>query len=198
MDTLSLLYLAKIYPPLFILIIILFYQITSNDKKNKFIRYGIFLTIAILLSISSYSTIATYNLWKTDSFSKFLLPPYDAAYFYGYAFSRFWQSFIVIIIVSFFWAIFLFLAKKYSGDRLLSKNEVYLGFFTSLSVGFPNFIIYIFILFALFLIHQIVNNFVLKNSQPIAISLSMILSAIIVILWGNYILLKFGLDVLSV
>lgn len=198
MDTLHLLYLAKIYLPLSILIIILFYHFASSDKRNKFIRYGILLTAAILVLISFYGTIATYDLWKADPFSKFLLPPYDTEYFYGYAFSHFWQSFIAAIIASFFWALFLSFVKKYSRGRLLSKNEIYLGFFTSLSVGFPNFVIYIFILFALFLLHQLINNFVLKNSRPIAISLSMILSAIIVILFGNIILFKFGLDVLSV
>lgn len=198
MDTLSILYFAKIYLPLSLLIIILFYHLASDDKKNKFIKYGIILTTAILLFISSYSTIATYNLWKIDPFSKFLLPPYDTAYFYGYAFSHFWRSFIITIIASFSWAIFLSLAKKYSRGRLLSKNEIYLGFFTALSVGFPNFIIYIFILLALFLFHQLIQNIIFKKSQPIKISLSMILSAIIVILFGNGILIKFGLDILRV
>jgi len=198
MDTLSILYFLKIYLPLSILIIILFYHIASNDKKDKLIKYGILLITGILLSISSYSTIATYNLWQTDPFSKFLLPPYDAAYFYGYAFSRFWQSFIVIIIISFFWAVFLSFIKKYSKGRLLSKNEIYLGFFTAIAVGFPNFIIYIFLLFAFFLFHQLTQNMIFKKSQPIAISPSMIISAIVVILWGNDILIKFGLSVLNV
>jgi hypothetical protein len=198
MDILSLLYLAKIYLPLSILIIILFFHIASNDKKNKFIKYGILLTAAILFSTSSYSTIATYNLWKEDPFSKFLLPSYDASYFYGYAFSHFWKSFIIILIISFFWAAFLSFLKKYYRDRLLDKSEIYLGFFTALAVGFPNFIIYIFILFAIFLFHQLIQNIILKKSQPIAISPSMIISAIIVILYGNNILIKFGLDVLKV
>lgn len=199
MDILSLLlYLAKIYLPLSMLAIILFCHIASNDKKDKLIKYGILSTTAILLLISSYSTIATYNLWKADPFSKFLLPPHNMTYFYSYAFSRFWQSFIAAIIAGFFWAVFLSLAKKYSQGRLLDKNEIYLGFFTALSVGFPNFIIYIFLLFALFLFHQLIKNIMLKKSQPITISLSMILSAIIVILFGNSVLIKFGLDVLSV
>lgn len=199
MDVLSILYLIKFYLPFFILIIILFYHLTSkNNKKNKLIKYGILLTIIIILLISVYSTILTYSIWKQDPLSKFLLPPHNSSYFYQYSYFHYWKSCIIIFIVSVAWTLFLFSVHKYSKGRMINKNEVYLGLFTALSVGFPLFISYTFILFTFFLLHQIVNNFILKKSQPIAISLSMIVSAIVVILLGNSILIKFGLDVLKV
>ena len=199
MDTLSILYLAKFYLPLSILIIILFYHITlKNNNENKLIRYGILLTITIILLISVYSTILTYFIWKQDPISKFLLPPHDSLYFYQYSYFHYWRSCVIIFIISATWTLFLFSLYRYSKGRIIDKNEIYLGLFTALSVGFPLFIPYIFILFTFFLLHQIANNFILKKSQPIAISLSMILSAIIVILLGNSILITFGLEVLKV
>jgi len=201
MDALSILYLAKFYLPLSILIIILFYHLTSknnNKNKNKLVKYGILLTVIIILLISAYSTISTYFIWKQDPLSRFLLPPYDSLYFYQYSYFHYWKSCVVIFIISATWTLFLFLLYRYSKGRIIDKNEIYLGLFIVLSVGFPLFIPYIFILFTLFLLHQITNNFILKKSQPIAISLSMIVSAIIVILLGNNILIRFGLEVFKV
>jgi len=188
----------KIYLPLLILLFILIHKIKTNELKIVWIKYGIISIVTILFSISSYLTIATYSLWRTDQFSKFLLPPYHATYFYGYAFSNFWLSFFIIIIVSVFWTAFLFLVKKYSRNRLLDKNEVYLGLFTALAVGFPNFIPYVFILLILFLLQHIINFVILKNKNPIIITHSMIISAIIVILWRSEILIKFGLTALKI
>ncbi|MDF1498120.1 MAG: hypothetical protein P1P85_02040 [Patescibacteria group bacterium] len=198
METLSFLNSIKLYIPLFLLIVFLIHKIKTNEIKIKWLKFGILSIITIFLSISSYSTIATYNLWKTDPFSKFLLPPYEEAYFYGYAFSHFWQSFFVIILVSVSWAIFLHLARKRTQNRILDKDEVYLGFFTALSVGFPAFIPYLFILFFIFSIQQIINIIILKKTDPIIITHSMILSAIIVLLYGNKIINQFGLGVLKV
>lgn len=199
MDTLSALYLAKIYFPLSVLIIILFCHATSRNKqKNKLIKYGLLLTIIIILLTSVYSTILTYLAWKQDPISKFLLPPYNSSYFYQYAYFHYWRPSIIAFTVSAIWVLFLFFIKKYSNDKLISKNEIHLGFFTALSVGFPLFIPYLFILFTLFLFHQLINSIIFKKHQPILISLSMIVSAITVILLGDSILIKFGLDVLKV
>ncbi|MBW6441169.1 hypothetical protein K0B03_04050 [Patescibacteria group bacterium] len=198
METLSFLNSIKLYIPLFLLTIFFIQKIRTNEIKIKSLKFGIFSLIAIFLLISFYSTFATYNLWKIDPFSKFLLPPYEEAYFYGYAFSHFWQSFFVIILVSTSWAVFLHLARKRTQDRILDKNEVYLGFFTALSVGFPAFIPYLFILFFIFAMQQIINIIILKKTTPIIITHSMILSAIIVLIWGNEIIARFGLTVLKV
>lgn len=198
MEPLFILNTIKLYIPLSLLILVFIYKIKTNEIKIAWIKYGILSIFAVFLLISSYSTIATYNLWKIDPFSKFLLPPYNATYFYSYAFYHFWQSFLVIILVSASWAIFLLLIKKYSRNRLIDINEVYLGFFTALVVGFPAFIPYIFILFFLFSTQQIINSLILKKTNPIIITHSMILSAIIVLILGNEIINQFGLEILKI
>lgn len=182
MHILSILYLIKIYLPLLFLIIIFSRLFTTSKKIRKVTNYGIFFTILISFVIAIYSTALTQILWEQNFISQFLLPEHNQSYFYNYVYFHYWKSFLISFLISIAWLLFLSFLKKYSQNKLLSKDEIRLGFFTALSVGFPLFIPYLFLLLLLFLFQQLINNIILKKHQPILILSSMIISAIIIIL----------------
>lgn len=176
---------------------ILLYQIKFKSINIKWVKRGVWAVVALFVTWGAYTTIATYNLWKNDPFSKYLLPPYQPVdYFYGYAFSHFWRPNIASLASSLIWAGVLFVLYKYSKGRILDKADVVLGLFTVLAAGWPGFIIYLAVFFGLLLARQIINIAVFKKNDSIPITQELIISAIIVMIAGNYLVSRFGLDVL--
>ncbi len=63
----------------------------------------------------------------------------------------------------------------------MDEKEIYLGFFTALVVGWPNFIIYLFILFGLLAAKQIVNRFIFHKNELVRLAPYMMLSSLVVL-----------------
>ncbi|MBU4338350.1 hypothetical protein KKD57_02215 [Patescibacteria group bacterium] len=184
----AILNLLSFYLPLLWLFIILANYFKTHELNFKLIKYGIFVAIALFAITGAYSTIATYNAWKLDPFSRYLLPPHNPAYFYGYAYFNFWREAVVSFLAGAVWAGFLFLVKKYSGGRILDKNDVALGFFTAMIVGWPKIFAYFAIAFGLLILKGIINAVVLKDKNNIAIASSLALSALVVAGFSNFIM----------
>lgn len=186
MQILSLLSIFNFILPLVWLGAILIYWAKNSEVNLKWVKCGILTVIALFVMSGAYSTVATYNLWKNDPVSRYLLPLYSGAYFYQYAFFHFWRSYAIILSIGLIWVGVLWLLYKYSRGRILGKTEIALGFFTALIAGWPNFIAYLGIIFGLMLIQGAINIFILKNKNSVAIAGSMILSAFIVAGWGDF------------
>jgi len=138
-----------------------------------------------------------FEAWKNDPMSKYLLPPFESSYFYNYSIYHFWLPYALDLMISIAWAFYLMLLSKYSNKRFLDEKDIYLGFFMSLIVGWPNFIIFIFIVFSLLVLKQIMNYYVLKKKGLIPIAPYMILASIIVLSLSLYYNDKLGLDKLK-
>jgi len=195
----STLKIANFLVPFVSLTAILFYYLKYKDIKLKWIKIGIAIILLLFAVMGVYCAFATYNLWKTDPFSKYLLPPYqEISYFYKYSFFHFGLSSIIIIAISSAWASFLFVLNKYSKERFLDRKEIWLGFFTALATGWPGFIIYLIFSFVILLATQLINVFILKNKNKVIISYAVILSSLMVLLSGEFFIDKLGLSVLTV
>lgn len=153
----------------------------NADIKINWIRFGAFFIIAIFAATGYYLSAATFEAWRNDPISKSLLPPLEPIYFYEYSFFRFWLTFVFDIVMSLAWAFFLLLLYKYSKKRFLDEKEIYLGFFTVLAVGWPNFIIYLFIAFGSLALKQIVNYFVFRRNELVRLAPYMMIASLFVL-----------------
>ncbi|MCK5085473.1 hypothetical protein KAK05_02060 [Candidatus Parcubacteria bacterium] len=198
MEIIMLLEKLRFFIPFVWLIAILAYSIKKNNLNLKWIKYGILTTLIIFLILGTYSAILTYEKWSQDQLGQFLLPPYNSAYFYRYVFFHYFLTEIIGIIASLSWVIFLIFLRKYYKKHLVSKKEVWLGFFTSLFVGWPLFIIYLIFTFGFLLISQIINNFLFKNKKSVTITYYMILSSLTTIIIGKAMIYIMKLEVLII
>jgi len=197
MQIFEILNFLNFFLPLFWLAGILVYWAKYQEIKIWWIKYGVIVMLALYIVWGLYTSYANYNLWKIDPISRYLLPPHNASYIYEYSFFHYWLPNIINVAVSLVWAMALLGLYKYSKGRLLDKEDIWLGFFTALIVGWPKFIIYLVLVFGVLLVRQVIGNFILKNKNPIIISQSLIFSALILAIFGKFFINYLGLDVLA-
>lgn len=196
MQIFDILNFLNFFLPLFWLAGILIYWLKHRQIKIWWVKYGILVIFALYIVWGAYATVANYNLWKAHPVSRYLLPPYQATYIYEYSFFHFWLPNSVNIAMSLIWAATLFILYKYSRGRFLGKEEIYLGLFTALLVGWPKFIIYLMLFFGMLLLCQLAGNFIFKNKSPVQVTHSLVVSAVIIAILGKFFVSYFGLDVL--
>lgn len=177
----------------------LLYGYLKNKSVNvRLLKSGIIVLMSVFIATAYFSTSIQFQAWKNDPMSRYLLPPYVSIdYFYSYAIYRFWLPYALDIMISIAWAFFLLLLCRYSHGRFLDEKEACMGFFTALVVGWPNFIIYVFIVFSLVVIRQLFNYYILHERKLISITSYMAISAIIVLVLSLYYSDKLGLDKLK-
>lgn len=177
----------------------LLYGYQKNKSVNmRLLKSGIIVLMSVFIATAYISTSIQFQAWKNDPMSRYLLPPYVSIdYFYSYSIYRFWLPYALDIMISITWTFFLLLLCKYSNGRFLDEKEASMGFFTALIVGWPNFIIYIFIVFGLTVIRQIFNYYFLHERKLISITSYMAISAIIVLSISLLHNDKLGLDKLK-
>lgn len=180
MQILSVLNILNFLLPLLWLAVILTHWLKKGEVKLKWVKWGILTTILFLAIEAFYNTIITYNVWKNDPISRYLLPPYDSAYLYQYAFFHYWRAGAINLFIGALWAGFIFVLSKYSGGRFADKTDVLLGFFTAFIVGWPKIFIYLFLALGFLIIKSIVGNFVFKDKAPVAITEGLIIGGLIV------------------
>lgn len=188
MQILSILNILSFFIPIAWLAAILAFWFKNHELNFKLVKYGILTAMALFILEGAYGTIATYNAWKLDPISRYLLPPHQTWYFYAYAYFHFWRADLINFLAGTVWAIFLFLIYKYSAGRILDKNDVALGFFTALIVGWPKIFAYLALAFGLLAVKGIINTIILKNQNNLAIASSIALSALVVAGFGNFIM----------
>ncbi len=199
MQILSILNFLNFALPLIWLIAILIYWFRFGEVNIKWIKAAIFSVVVFFAVTGAYSTVATYNLWKIDPLSRYLLPPYSPiGYFYGYAFFHYWQRYGIIIMLSLVWAFTLWAINRYSQGRFLEREDIYLGFFTGMVVGWPNFISFVAIFFGLMIGRQIVNIIIFKKNEAVQVVPYLIIGAIIALFAGSFLINKLSLGVLKI
>jgi hypothetical protein len=94
----------KYFPFSFVFLLILtffFYKQKSEERKIKFLKFIFSFSLVIFILWSIFLSVFQYLLWKQNSFSKYLLPPYQKiSYFLSYAYLHFWQDLIFRILIS--------------------------------------------------------------------------------------------------
>lgn len=196
-EVLSLLRIATFIVPLLWLTVLLVSWLRSGKINLKWVKSGIIIIIVLFVVIGAYSTVITYNLWKEDPISRYLLPPRQTMYFFKYSFFHYWLGNVLGLAISLFWALFLLLLRKYSKGSFLSKKEIWLGFFTALAVGWPSFIPYLVVSFGLLFILQLFNTF-FRKQKNVSLAHGIIISALLVLLFRDFFIKVLDLKVLIV
>lgn len=183
----------------FLWMFVLIYDYLKNKRVSaSFIKHGILILVSVFIMTASLSTSIQFEVWKKDPFSRYILPPSQPIErFYDYAIYRFWLPHVLDLAITLAWAFCLLLLCKYSNRRFLDEKDIYLGFLTSLIVGWPNFIIYIVIVFGMLLTKQAIDYFMLQKKSLIPITPYMIIAAIIVLSLSLYYNDRLGLDKLK-
>ncbi len=199
MNILVILNLLTFALPLVLLSAFLIYRLKFGEIRFKWVKAGIFSVISLLAIIGAYSTIITYNLWKADPLSRYLLPPHHSIeYFAGYAFFHYWLNYAIIIMLSLMWVFTLWIINKISKRNFLDKADIYLGFFASLCSGWPNFIFFIVFFFSLMLGRQIIAVVVFKKNESLEVAPYLIAGAIFALIAGEFLINKLSLGVLRI
>lgn len=173
-----------------------FYYFKKNNLGvliNKLIVAA--LSFSAILAI--IKTINQYYSWSANELSQLLLPPHQSIkYFIFYAFSRFWLGVLIGAGVSFLFYLFLkFLGKRQS--RFFIKGEIGLGFLTALISGWPNFVIFLPLVFIFTVLIAVYRQLVLKELYT-TLGYPFLLAAFVVFVFGNKIIEILNLVVLRI
>jgi len=188
MNIVSILNILTFAVPLLWLAVILAHWFKKHELDFKLIKYGILTVLALFILQGVYLTIATYNAWKLDPVSRYLLPPHEPWYFYNYAYFHFWRPGAVNLVTGAIWAGFLFLINKFAQGKFFEKSDIYLAFFTAFVAGWPKFFAYLAVAFGLLILKGIVNAVILRDKSRLAIASSIAFSALVVAGFGNFIM----------
>lgn len=173
--------------PLFWLAIILAHWFKTKKVSVKLIKYGIFIAIILYILNGFYVTVATYDAWKADPVSRYLLPPHEKTYFYQYAYFHFWRFGIINLFIGAAWAAFLVILNKYSNGRFFEKSDIYLAFFTAYVVGWPKIFAYLAVTFGLMILKGVISA-MRKDEKKFRITASIAFSAMLVIGFGRLVM----------
>jgi len=151
-------------------------------KKKKWLKMvvigGIFFFAGALLWESVASTVLTYLSWQENPVGKFLLPPYQSAYFGRYCFFHYFASNLITIGGACLLGLISWILFK---RRWITKTAIYLLVLSGLVVGWANFILWIGILSGLILIQKWI--FPLKKREALVICL---LIALTIVSWWQF------------
>ncbi|MDI6820731.1 MAG: hypothetical protein QMD65_00945 [Patescibacteria group bacterium] len=194
-----------------------------RNKQKLFFKLPTFLNYRFLIKSSIifrifYAILLTagqYYIWSADAFGKlFLNSPLNSAvplslvqklpwlfnhplgYFIFYSWGRFWLNVFVSIGVAllFFW--FLKFLKKHK-ERFFEEGEIELGFLCMLILNWPVNLIYVLFVFVFVVISSIFRSIVLKRNLT-TLGLPFIFSSLILLIWGNALLMFLNLGILKI
>jgi hypothetical protein len=155
-----------------------FIYFKRKDWLKMIIIGGIFFFAGVLLLDSVVSVVLTYFSWQTNPVSKFLLPPYQSAYFARYCFFHYFASNLITIGGACLLGLISWILFK---RGWITKTAIYLLVLSGLVVGWANFILWIGILSGLILIQKWI--FPLKKREALVICL---LIALTIVSWWQF------------
>ncbi len=142
-------------------------RVYSGNNDHRFLSRPVFFWLVILaagfrLLYATFLTWGQYYLWKADSLTQTFLnsplspevPPPGGlenlpilfqnplGYFLFYSYGRFWLNVFLSLVAAAGFYLFLKFLKRYNG-RFFLEGEVEIGFIAALSVGWPNFVLFV-------------------------------------------------------
>lgn len=133
----------EIFTALIIFSVLAFYYLRHKFNLKFIYWIGVGLVFLFKIFYAGIATWAQYMVWKTDQFSRLLLPPnQDISYFTFYSWTHFWLELVISFGISILFYFFLKFLNTYE-NRFFIKGEVELGFLMALVSGWPGFLIFI-------------------------------------------------------
>lgn len=183
------------------------------DKPRNIFKLAL-ATIAFRVFYVAFITFGQYYIWANNKFTQILvnspvgkdvplrgdIPSFffnnQLGYFLFYSWGRFWLNLVIILAVSFLFYLFLKFLKRYK-ERFFRPYEVELGLLTALIVGWPNFVIFIPLVFLFVVVVSLFRLIFLKEPYT-TLGVPFILSAVVTLIWGSELIQIFNLTVLKI
>lgn len=151
-------------------------------------------SVAFHLFYAAFLTLGQYYVWSQSEFTKLLLD--SPGYFFFYSWGRFWINALLAIVLPFIFYLFLRLLKKYQ-ERFFEQGETELGLLSALIVGWPNFVIFVPLVFVLVIIVSIFRRLFLKEFYT-TLGIPFLIAALVLLLLGDVLITLFHLGVLRI
>lgn len=150
-----------------VLLLLIAMQLFGRNFSVKHVKLCFFLSVAAILLSALSLTFLQYEIWKNNSVSAFLLPPYSNwKYFASYVIPRFLSpSLVSLVFALVLKTVSEFLNKRF-GERFLEKEEGWLmatGIFLS---GYPGLLIYMPLMIVSGLLLSTVYSVLKKGRAP--------------------------------
>lgn len=155
------------------------------------------ILISFYVFYALIKTFAQYYVWSHNSLSKLFLPPHqNLSYFLFYSFGRFWLNALLAVAAAF---LFYLLLKRLNRYRrgLFKDGETEIGFAAALLSGWPGFVVFVPIVFIVTIILSIIRSLAFKLKTT-TLGPALLVSAVIILLYGNELITLLRLSVLKV
>ena len=210
-----------VYFPLFfsfsILIVVCLKCFFSEYKLFKFlkkisVRNLIFFVIGGTIFFDLFLSFLQYFVWLNSDFSRFFLPPYTSVnYILQYTFNHYCLADILAIFTAALLYLILMISRKYK-EQVINLADIHIIFLTCLLLGWPKLLIFIPLFFMIALLDKAINLILSSNlsvfkilinkisfkNQTVSLKRALILAALLVFFFANYLLSFTGLDVLII
>ena len=196
-----LIWLPKIFFGIIFILAVLIYGLRKSIGLTKS-RTLIISSISFHVLYAVLLTISQYYIWSQNKFTQLLLnSSLDlsmpvSGYFLFYSFGRFWLNALITIGAAFVFYLFLKFLKKHR-ERFFEEGETELGFLSALIVGWPNFVVFLPLVFVFVVLLSIFRRVFLKEFYT-TMGIPFLLAALIVLISGNQIVNILGLGVLKI
>lgn len=182
-------------------LVVVFYLFKKSLDGKKTLANTLFIvTISVVVFRLFYTVIVSlvqYYVWKSGDFGKLLLPPYQTiGYFLGYSWRRFWLGFMLSLVTSLLFLLFLKLLGKYRAN-FFEQDEIGLLCLMSFLVGWPNIVIFIPLVFVISAIFSTFMALAFRK-QVVRLRVPVFLSSLFLLIWGHGLVDILSLTVLRV
>ncbi len=187
-------------------------KLLTRFSFRQMVRIAVYFRIAY----AGLLTVLQYVVWSSSGTmgNSFLNAPLGSAvpvptvhelpwvfnhplgYFIFYSYGRFWLSVLVTLLVAWVFHNILHALERYNG-RFFEAGEVELGYLMALIVGWPQFVIFVPLVF-LFVVVVALVRLLLLRKQYTTLGWPFIYAALATVLLGAKLLSLSGLMVLSV
>ena len=194
---------------------LVFLQVRKTISKISY-KALVSAVLGFKILSSSLATLAQYYVWSSNEFTKFLLDKNAIdlsvlesfsgklfwifnnkfGYFLFYSWGRFWLEIVASLLIAAVFYLFLLLLRKYR-DSFFEEGETKIGFLLALTVGWPNFIIFLAMSFLSVVVVSIIRFLFFKKAYT-TLGAPFLVSALITILTGNYFIGILGLSAFGV
>jgi hypothetical protein len=201
-------WLPKIFLFIVFLIIVYLYIFRNkfiSGKKSFFYKLSFLTPIGFGVFYAALLSFVQYFVWNSNKFTKILLNSadekwnlfnYKFGYFLHYILLHFWLNVLISVCAGFLFYLFLIFLKKYR-ERFFEDGEVELGFALALIVGWPNFVVFIPLIFVFVIFISIFKALFLKQMYT-TLGWPMIFAALVVLIWGDFLINVLKLGVLRI
>ncbi|MEK9183977.1 MAG: hypothetical protein AAB890_02805 [Patescibacteria group bacterium] len=164
-------------------------------------------------------TISQYYIWSQNKFTQLLLnSPLDlsmpasgiftkicqlsivncqkSGYFLFYSYGRFWLNALISIAAAFVFYLFLRALQKHQA-RFFEEGETELGLLSALIVGWPNFIVFLLLVFITVILVSVSRRLFFSEIYT-TFGVPFLLSVLLLLLFGNKLTTLLNLNVLYI